>query len=314
MSRWPGFAFPSVFFSVLLLCLGGTASTAVAQGESLQVTTVVVGADSRVAAAGDAAPSPVESQIIAVREPSSRAWPRAEATADRYVAPVAVVVVQQPPPVEEPERYGLPYEEPASPRYEPQGSLHLGLFVEELRLGSFGLSFEDPEVSAISGGTIPLAEPWASPLAGGFRFGGGYRPLPWLRIPEFSVSIGGGSADGAWVPVGDDNAAFEARLTSIFLLRGEVAGGVELPLGPLRPFALGRVGVAGYWVGADVRHGEIGDLGTEDLSRAAFEAGFDVGLAVRVAEGSQISATWRETFGDSRWRGLSFSYTAIFDD
>jgi hypothetical protein len=66
---------------------------------------------------------------------------------------------------------------------------------------------------------------------------------------------------------------------------------------------MGRIGVAGYFVHADIRHREIGDVGTEHLSTAAFETGFDVGMAFRITDDLHVTATWRETFGDARWRG-----------
>ena len=76
-----------------------------------------------------------------------------------------------------------------------------------------------------------------------------------------------------------------------------------MDLGPIRPFALGRVGLAGYFVDAEVRHADLGPLGTETISRAALEAGFDVGVALRITDDLHVTATWRETFGDVRWRG-----------
>ncbi len=242
---------------------------------------------------------PTEPRILTVRQPPREPGP-AELTVYQPPPEPDVIVVEAIPLPAQP--YGDP--EPAEPAPEAAIAwMRWGVFMEELSLGSLGLAFDHPEVNAIDGATVPLAEPWGSPLVGGFNFGSGARPLPWLRLPEISLSIGGGSADGAWVAMTDGSGDFQARLTSMLLLRAEVAGGVELDLGPIRPFALGRIGVAGYFVDADIRHAELGDLGTETLSTAAFETGFDVGLAIRIADNFHVTAQWRETFGDARWRG-----------
>jgi hypothetical protein len=274
MARWL-----ALFSSLLVL----SPFTVLAQNAQAEVEVVTVGDG------GD----PTEPRILTVREPVREPGPNEIIIyEERQPDPDVIVVhpialpVADPPPVDEP----------------TIGWIHWGIFVEELSLSSLGLRFDGPEVNALDGASIPLAEPWGSPVVGGLQFGSGARPLPWLRIPELSLSIGGGSADGAWVTATGD-ADFEARLTSVNVLRAQLAGGVEVDLGPLRPFAMGRIGVAGYFVHADIRHREIGDVGTEHLSTAAFETGFDVGMAFRITDDLHVTATWRETFGDARWRG-----------
>jgi len=282
MARW--IAVLSVLFSL---------SPALAMAQEVDVEVVSVGDG------GD----PTEPRILTVRQPAREPGPEELTIIYREPEPEPDVIVVHPMPVPHP--VYDPEPEPEAEREDGIAWMRWGIFVEELSLSSLGLTFESPEVNVLDGGAVPLAEPWASPIVGGFHFGSGARPLPWLRLPEISLSIGGGSPDGAWVPTtaGEGAGEFEARLTSMLLLRAELAGGVELDLGPVRPFAMGRVGVAGYFVDADIRHADLGDLGTETLSTAAFETGFDVGVALRIHDNLHVTATWRETFGDSRWRG-----------
>ncbi|RLB46768.1 MAG: hypothetical protein DRJ42_26915 [Deltaproteobacteria bacterium] len=251
---------------------------------------------------------PTEPRILTVRQPPRAPGP-AELIVYEEAPPETRVIVVHALPVPEPTPF--PVDAEAQAEHESIAWSRWGIFVEELSLSSLGLAFSDPEVNALEGSTAPVAEPWGSPIVGGFHFGGGARPLPWLRLPEFSLSIGGGAPDGEWVPMGEGD--FQARLTSMVLLRAEVAGGVEVDLGPLRPFAMARIGVAGYFVDVDVVHGELGSLGTETLSSAQFETGFDVGVAFRIGEDVHLTATWRETFGDSRWRGGLIGLAAGLD-
>ncbi len=283
---------------------------AAAQAEAVDVD-VDVGVDVEVIEEGDGG-DPTEPRILTVRQPPREPGP-SELTVYQPPPEPEVIVVEaiHDPPPPHPHPHGLPPEEKHE---EAIAWMHWGIFVEEISLGSLGLAFDAPEVNALDGAQVPLAEPWGSPIVGGFRFGSGARPLPWLRIPEISLSIGGGSPDGAWVGMADGAPDFQARLTSMLLLRAELAGGVELDLGPIRPFALGRVGVAGYFVDAEVRHADLGELGTETLSTAAFETGFDVGVAIRLVDGLHVTAQWRETFGDARWRGGMIGLTGGLGD
>jgi hypothetical protein len=301
------------FVSIVIFCL--LPGVALAQsGQAEEVVDVDVGVDVEVDTAADVevvqrgdGGDPTQPRILTVRQPPREPGP-------------AELTVYQPPPEPEVvvvEAIPLPEADPLPPEPDPGHAIawmRWGIFVDELSLGSLGLAFDNPEINALDGAQISLSEPWGSPIVGGFNFGSGARPLPWLRIPEISLSIGGGSPDGAWVGMADGSSDFEARLTSMLLLRAELAGGIELDLGPIRPFALGRVGVAGYFVDADIRHADLGDLGTETLSTAAFETGFDVGVAIRIADDFHVTAQWRETFGDARWRGGMVGISGGFSD
>ncbi|MBW2464490.1 MAG: hypothetical protein JRH11_22775 [Deltaproteobacteria bacterium] len=288
MARW--LALFTTLLMLLVSPLAASAQEADAQAD-VQVDVQVV---SVVGGSGD----PTEPRILAVRQPHRDPGPTELVVYEDPLPETPVIIVHALPV---PDLTPLPVEPGAQAEHESIAWSRWGIFIEELSLSSLGLTFSDPEVNALEGSRAPIAEPWGSPIVGGFHFGAGARPLPWLRLPEFSLSIGGGAPDGEWVPMGEGD--FHARLTSMVLLRAEVAGGVEVDLGPIRPFALARIGVAGYFVDVDVVHGELGPLGTETLSSAHFETGFDVGVAFRLSEDVHLTATWRETFGNSRWRG-----------
>ncbi len=215
-------------------------------------------------------------------------------------SPIIVVV---PDPLNDP---------PAAAPEEESPLLWLGwgVFVERLELEGLGLEFSNPEVSALDGTHIAPTGRWGHPVTGGASLGWMMEPLPWLRFPEMRFEIGGGSSDGPWVTPQDAGADVTARLTSIFLLRAELRGGIVLPFKWVQPYVVGRLAVAGYFVDADVQHATLGALGTETMSAAAFEAGVEAGATFRITEGVELFAAWRESFTGARASGGVFGVVA----
>ena len=140
---------------------------------------------------------------------------------------------------------------------------------------------------------------------GGVSMAIGVRPYPWLRIPEFRLSFGGGDYDDstmAW-----QGASSEARLHGIFAIRAELAGGFEIPIDDVSIFALGHIALAGYFVEASLLHPVAGDLGVQTLAEDAWEAGWTVGVAMRLDTGFRMGASYRHVHTGAEADQVRFS-------
>lgn len=145
-------------------------------------------------------------------------------------------------------------------------------------------------------------------LTGGFSFGLGGRLNGWLRLPEVSFGIGGGSFDGARLPLEGQRHPLEARATSVFLLRVELALGFEIPLPHVRPYALGRAAGTLYVVDAEVRDARLGRLGSESTSDGRWEVGTEVGLSIALGSRAlALNIGWRANWLGSPGHGVSLS-------
>lgn len=117
---------------------------------------------------------------------------------------------------------------------------------------------------------------------GGLSLGFGYRPLPWLRLPELSFAFGYGDFEGSSVRIEGGGQALTGALHDCWMLRAQLAGGVDVDLDPVRLYVLGHVGIGGYFAQVEVGGSSIGGLGTDTYSAVSLEAGWTVGMEVEL--------------------------------
>lgn len=219
----------------------------------------------------------------------------AEVAPPTVVAPTAapLVVVQEPTPA--PVYVTAPPSEPEHPELE--GSVFVGLALEGIDTSDLRLTADAPEIRALEG--LTLEPGWAglgpdAQLFGSLAFGVGMRAHGYLRGPELRVFLGGGSADGPWTPA--QGTDLELSMRGAFIARGELAVGLQLPLGPVTPYALLRAGVGGAWLSIDVRDERLGELGTESFHTLLADVGVDVGMDVEFGEGTTLGFVVRGNF------------------
>lgn len=171
------------------------------------------------------------------------------------------------------------------PALDPSRGRMVGTF------GFFGSGFDpharrwslsDSEIGALDGAAIPDAMLADHARYGGFTFGSGFRPLPWLRLPELRVAFGGGDHATRWTPIGEQG--LEGAITRSFLLRLELLAGVEVDLGPITPFARVYGGVGMHSAKLKVRDTALGALGSERIVAFAGDVGIELGFDVFFTE------------------------------
>lgn len=167
------------------------------------------------------------------------------------------------------------------PALDPSRGRMVGTF------GFFGSGFDpharrwslsDSEIGALDGAAIPDAMLADHARYGGFTFGSGFRPLPWLRLPELRVAFGGGDHATRWTSIGEQG--LEGAITRSFLLRLELLAGVEVDLGPITPFARVYGGVGMHSAKLKVRDTTLGALGSERIVAFAGDVGVELGFDV----------------------------------
>jgi hypothetical protein len=188
-----------------------------------------------------------------------------------------------------------PPSEPEHPELE--GSIFVGFALEGIDTSGLRLSANAPEIRALDG--LTLEPGWAglgpdAQLFGSLAFGVGMRAHGYLRGPELRVFLGGGSADGPWTPA--QGTDLELSMRGAFIARGELAVGLQLPLGAVTPYALLRAGVGGAWLSIDVRDERLGELGTESFHTLLADVGVDVGMDVEFGGGTTLGFVVRGNF------------------
>jgi hypothetical protein len=128
---------------------------------------------------------------------------------------------------------------------------------------------------------------------GGFTVALGFRPVPWLRLPQLRLSAGFGDLDGASVDMVGGSQPLRATFHDLYYLRAELGAGLDLDLDPIRLYALGHVAIAGYFASATVEHATLGDLGTDMFAEDVWEAGWTVGMEIELAPTVAYTVAYR---------------------
>jgi hypothetical protein len=130
-------------------------------------------------------------------------------------------------------------------------------------------------------------------LLGGFTVALGFRPVPWLRLPQLRLSAGFGDLNGASVDMVGGSQPLRATFHDLFYLRAELGAGLDLDLDPIRLYALGHIAIAGYFANVTVDHSGLGDLGTDLFAEDTWEAGWTVGMEVELAPDVAYTIAYR---------------------
>ncbi|MDH5490598.1 MAG: hypothetical protein OEY14_01350 [Myxococcales bacterium] len=182
---------------------------------------------------------------------------------------------------------------PRSPEAERPPAIEVSVFVDSLDLGRLEGRLIDPDVRALSGIDFSSEQMGASGHApvGGLSYFVTWRPAPWLRLVDIGFSLGGGPVSGRWQRLG--SSSFEARPSRILLARLEVGAALELELDSVRLHAGLRGARTHYRMGLEIRHDEIGELGTEVITQGLWEAWASAGIDARVNDHLRVHATYR---------------------
>lgn len=215
-------------------------------------------------------------------------------------APVEVVTA---PPPSAP----LVSEPPQEPREDVSGYSGLGMWFEQMNLATLGMTLSRPEVEALEGvrldaqweGNIPLQQA----VLGGAGLHVGMRAHGFLRGPEIRLMLGGGDIDGGWAPA-PGVEGLELSIQSVFLVRLEAAMGVQVPLGPVVPYVMGRAAVGGAIVDVAVRDQRLGRLGTEHVDAVTLELGVEAGVGFRLTPGLELGVAFRGSFLGTQSLGM----------
>lgn len=213
------------------------------------------------------------------------------------------------------------YDVPATPTYEapsepPRPAAHQDAFVfvgwelafDSVALGRLGFSQAGPErAPELARGAVAWGTPETLMVLPTLVLG--WRPMPWLRLPELRLSMGGGDLSDAAVSWTDGAQSSDATLGTIFAVRAEVAGGFEIPIEDLSLFALGHVAIAGYFMDARLQHPVAGDLGVATLAEDAVEAGWTAGIAGHLGAGIYLYGAYRHIHTGAETNSIRFGLT-----
>lgn len=176
----------------------------------------------------------------------------------------------------------------------------IGLVVEGFDLTSADLALGRTEIEALSG--LRLSPGWAGneplrdAIVGGAMLSFGMRASGILRGPELRLHIGGGDIEGAYLPVDGGPAGMELAVRSIFMVRAELALGLQVELGPVIPYVQATGSLGGAWIDVSARDPNLGGLGTETIEAALFGLGIEAGLDIEVDEGTSVGFAFRANF------------------
>lgn len=174
------------------------------------------------------------------------------------------------------------------------------IWAEALDLRGLDLEVREPEIAALDG--LRLAPGWAgnAPLrqhvVGGAGLQVGIRVARIIRGPELRLSLGGGDAAGPWTAAPGGPAGVELALRSSFVFRAEAAMGLQVELGPVVPYVLGRAAAGVVVADVAVRDTRLGALGTEAVEAPLLQLGLEAGLGLRLVEGLALGAAFRASF------------------
>lgn len=229
------------------------------------------------------------------------------AAANAHATPPAVEVIidrqeqQRPPPARE-------------PFFEDDDGRPVGRYMvygNGFRLGELTFDFGDrSEIAGLNGTRLHVPD---RVNVGGFGFGVGYRPLPWLRLPEIRFRLGGGDAQSAWAPMAG-SPGLEARANSVIVGAVELVAGFEVPLRKVTPFLRGYASAGFARVRADVRHPDLGALGSERVMDGWLGAGVEAGFTVMFHERLGLTMAYRHGLYGPETSGAFLSLSVLGDD
>lgn len=130
---------------------------------------------------------------------------------------------------------------------------------------------------------------------GGLTLGGGYRPTPWLRLPDLRVSAGYADFDGEAVTLEGGPQALVGAIHDVWNVRLQIGGGLDLRVDIVRLYALAHFSVGGYFASVDVGGSTIGALGRDTFSALSLEAGWTVGMEIEITPELAYTIGYRHT-------------------
>lgn len=130
---------------------------------------------------------------------------------------------------------------------------------------------------------------------GGLTLGGGYRPVPWLRLPDLRVSLGYADFEGAPVTLEGGPQALVGAMRDVWNVRLQIGGGLDLRVDIVRLFALAHFSVGGYFASVDVGGSSIGELGRDTFSALSLEAGWTAGIEIEIVPDLSYTIGYRHT-------------------
>lgn len=184
-------------------------------------------------------------------------------------------------------------------------------FGNGFRLGQESFTFDDDaEIAGLNGTRLQVPD---RVNVGGLGFGMGYRPLPWLRLPEVRLRLGGGNAQTAWAPMAG-SPGLEARSDRVLVGAVDLVIGVEVPLRKVTPFLRGYASAGFASVRAEVRHPELGALGAERSVDGWVGAGIEAGFTVMFDEHLGMTVAYRHGFYGPETSGAFIGLAILGDD
>ncbi|MBX3249110.1 MAG: hypothetical protein KF901_18170 [Myxococcales bacterium] len=179
---------------------------------------------------------------------------------------------------------------PARPSSRGQTTVMIGFWGAGHDVGELVWRYRGADVAALDGHRVPQGVFPRRARQVGFLYGAGYKPLPWLRLPEVRLGLGGGGYyTGTTHDVGDRGLEVTAART--FLFRLEVLAGVEIDLGVVTPFVRGYVAGSVRTLRTRVSHGDLGALGTERITKLDGDLGVEAGFAMHFRPNAQSAAS-----------------------
>ncbi len=179
------------------------------------------------------------------------------------------------------------------------------------RLSQLRFEFDDDsEIAGLNGTQLVVPD---RVNVGGFGFGLGYRPLPWLRLPEVRFRLGGGDAQSEWAPM-VGSPGMEARADRVLVGSVDLVIGVEVPLRKVTPFLRGYASAGFASVRAEVRHPELGSLGAERVVDGWVGAGVEAGFNVMFHDHLGLTIAYRHGLYGPETSGAFIGLAILGDD
>lgn len=218
---------------------------------------------------------------------------------------VEVIVGGQEQQQPEPER------EPFFPRDDGRAIGGYVAWGTGFRLGQESFGFDDDqEIAGLNGTRLPVPD---RVNIGGLAFGFGYRPLPWLRMPELRFRLGGGDAQMPWSPLAG-SPGLEARADRVLVGAVDLVIGVQVPFEKVSPFLRGYASAGFASVRAEVRHPELGALGAERAVDGWVGAGVEAGFTVHFHEALGLTIAYRHGLYGPETSGAFIGLAILGDD